>query len=92
MLGKETIKETFHEKVEFVCPIFITTKSERGICLILNLRRLNGFVKYEHFKMDGNKTILNMITKIYYMATIDFKDTYYSVRINKHFKKFLKSQ
>ena len=28
-----------------------------GTRLILNLKELNEFVKYEHFKMDGIKTI-----------------------------------
>ena len=41
---KETVQE-----VEFVSTIFITAKSYGGVCLILNLKRLTEFVKYEHF-------------------------------------------
>lgn len=41
---KETVQE-----VEFVSTIFITAKSYGGVRLILNLKRLTEFVKYEHF-------------------------------------------
>ena len=86
------MKETIHEQVEFVGSIFIATKSDGGVRLILNLKKIHEFVKYEHFKMDGIKTIPNVITKKCYMASMDLKDTYYSVRISKYSQKFLKSQ
>ena len=41
---KKTVQE-----VEFVSTIFITAKSYGGVRLILNLKRLTEFVKYEHF-------------------------------------------
>ena len=56
--------------------------------LIINLRRLNELSKYDHFKMDGSKTIINIITKYCYMATIDLKDAYYSVSISKSLQNF----
>ena len=58
--------------------------------LIINLRRLNELSKYDHFKMDGSNTILNIITKYCYMATIDLKDAYYSVSISKYLQNFHK--
>ena len=68
MLEKEIIKEAVYEELESVSPIFITTKSDGGVCLILNMKRLIEFIKYEHFKMDDIiKDILNVITKNCYM-------------------------
>ena len=61
MPEKEIIKETVLEEVEFVYSIFITLKSDGGACLTLHLKKLNKFVKYEQFEVDGRKPILNMI-------------------------------
>ena len=61
-----------------------------GTRLILNLKELNEFVVYEHFKMDDIKTIINMVTRNCFMVTIDLKDAYYSVAISRLFQKFLK--
>ena len=47
------------------------------------------FVKYEHFKMDGIKTIINMVTRNCFIATIDLKDAYYIVAISRLFQKIL---
>lgn len=80
MFEKQMIKEIVYAKVEFV-----STKANGDVNLILNLKRLNEFVKFEHFKMDGNKTTLNMIIKKCYMVKIDL-DPYCSVRISKYFR------
>ena len=40
--------------------------------------------------MDGINAIINMVTRNCFMATIDFKDDYYSVAISRLFQKFLK--
>ena len=90
MLVKQVIRETIHETTEVVSPIFIVKKPDGGTRLILNLEELDEFVKYEHFKMDGIKTIINMATRNCFMATIDLKDAYYRVAISRLFQKFLK--
>ena len=57
MLRKQIIGETTHETTELVCPIFMVNKPDGGTRLILNLKELNEFVKYEHFKIEGIKTV-----------------------------------
>ena len=52
MLQKQTVRETTHESTEFVFLIFVVKNPDGGTRLILNLKELNEFVKYEHFKMD----------------------------------------
>ena len=92
MLREQIIRETTHESTEFVSEIFIVKKSDGGVRLILNLKELNEFVVYEHFKMDGIKTIINMVTRNCFMVTTDLKDAYYSVAIraiSRLFPKFL---
>ena len=83
-------KTSNHESTEFVSPTFMVKKPDGGTRLVLNLKELNQFVKYEHCKMDIIKTIINMVTRNCFMATRDLKDAYYSVAISSLFQKFLK--
>ena len=71
MLHKRIIRGTTHESSEFLSPIFIAKKAHGGAQLFLNLKKLNEFIKYEHIKMNRNKTIINIGTKNCFMAAIN---------------------
>ena len=91
MLHKRIIIETSHESTEFVSPIVIVKKLDGRARLIL--KKVNKFVKCEHFKMDSSiKTIINIVTRNFFMATIDMEDAYYSESISRLLQKFLKSK
>ena len=47
--------------------------------MILNLKKLNQYASKTHFKMDTLNTIIKLIEKDCYMASIDLKDAYYCV-------------
>ena len=51
LVGKGVIEYTEHEKGEFISPIFFLSKSDGTKRLILNLKTLNEFSEYNHFKM-----------------------------------------
>ena len=91
-LGRNVTKQIIRESTEFVSPIFIVKKFDGGTRIILNLKELNEFVKCEHFKMDNIKTIINMVARNRFTATIHLKDAYYSVAISRLFQKFFKSK
>ena len=80
-LQKGVIVATMHEKGEFISPIFIRPKNDGFFQLILNLKRLNIHVEYQHFKMDTLSSSINMMKPNSYMASVDLKDAYYSVPI-----------
>ena len=50
-VGKGVIEYTEHEKGEFISPIFFLSKSDGRKRPILNLKTLNEFSEYNHFKM-----------------------------------------
>ena len=89
MIHKRIIRDTTYKFTEFVSPTFIIKNLDGRIQLILNLKEMNQFVKYEHFKIDGIK-IDGMVTSNCFMATVNIKAAYYSVSISTLFKKFLK--
>ena len=81
LLEKGVVVECEHEPVEYISPIFLREKTDGTQRLILNLKHLNKYLEYKHFKMQTLQTILTLIQPNCYMATIDLKDAYYSVKI-----------
>ena len=90
LLCKDVIKESQHEKHEYISPIFLTPKSDGSFRMILNLKKLNDYMPYIHFKMETIKFVLNLVIPNCYMAKIDIKDAYYSIPILPEHQKFLK--
>ena len=61
LLKKGVIKECEHEEGEYISPIFVSTKKDGGYRLILNLKNLNNYVQYSHFKTETLNHILKLI-------------------------------
>ncbi|XP_044179907.1 uncharacterized protein LOC114968520 [Acropora millepora] len=87
---KGVIVPCYHEFGEFISPIFSVPKKDGRVRLIHNLKKLNSFVENSHFKMESIHTVLNLVTPNCWMASLDFKDAYYSVKIHPDFQKFFK--
>ena len=81
-------KEVHHEDEEFIYPIFVSPKKDRIYKLILNLKDLNQYIEYNQFKMHGLQEILELVTPLCKMASLDIKDAYYSTPVGKGFQKY----
>ena len=90
LLDKGIIKRTHHEKREFVSSIFSRPKPDGSIRVMINLKPLNKFIQKHHFKMDTIKTVLRQVTPGCYMATLDLKHAYHSVKIDESYQCYLK--
>jgi len=90
LLTKGVIVRSKHESGEFISPIFTVPKPDGNVRLILNLKRFNESVQYAHFKMETIHSIINLVTPGCWMASLDLKDAYYSVKIHPKYQKFLK--
>ena len=85
------IVPTFHEEGEFISNVFLRPKKTPGkYRLILNLKPLTPFIKYEHFKMDTIHTCIDLMTMQCFMASLDLQDAYFSVPIHRDYQKYLK--
>lgn len=58
--------------------------------MILSLKNLNKHVQYNHFKMDTLQSVISLMTPNCFMASVDLKDSYYSVPIAVAHQKYLK--
>ena len=58
--------------------------------MILNLKNRNQHANKIHFKRDTLNTIIKLVDKDCFMASIDLKDAYYSVPIAAPYRKYLR--
>ena len=73
---KGVLIESSHEQGEFLSTVFLRPKKDGTHRLILNLKNLNKFVTYHHFKMESLKQVVNMIRPNCFMAAVDLRDAY----------------
>jgi hypothetical protein len=91
LLSLKVIEKAEHSPDEFISQIFLRPKKQEGkFRLILNLKELNEYVEYHHFKMDALENTLNLVTPNSFMMSIDLKDAYYSVNVQHSFRKYLR--
>ena len=90
LLDKGVLVGSSHEPDEFISNIFLRKKRDGTYRMILNLKELNKFIVYQHFKMDSLHAATELMTPGCFMASIDLKDAYYTVPIHPDFQKYLK--
>ena len=72
-------------------PIF--SKQERwGNRPVINLKQLNAFIPYQHFKMEGLHLLKEMMQEKDYMCKIDVKDAYLCLPLHPTHRKYVRFQ
>lgn len=90
-LAKGVVSFSEEEKGQYVSNIFVRPKKDpNSFRVILNLKPLNKFIVYHHFKMDSIHTCTTLMSKNCFMASIDLQDAYYSIQVAHEFQKYLK--
>jgi hypothetical protein len=74
----------------FVSNMFAVPKSSGGWRPILNLKKLNSFVRYEHFKMEGMESVKYLIRKNDWLVKVDLRDAYFTVPLAAEHQKFVR--
>ena len=90
LLSEGVITESVHERDEFISTICLCPEKDGMHSMILNLKSLNQYVTYYHFKMDTIHTAVEMMTSRCYMCSVDLKSAYYSVAIAPSDQNYLK--
>ena len=62
LLAKRIIKVSEHERREYISPIFVSPKKDGSFRMILNLKKLNAYVVYHHFKMESIWSAIRLMT------------------------------
>ena len=74
----------------FISSIFIVPKKDGGNRPVINLKPLNQFLMYEHFKMEVIHMLRDLLKQNDYLVKIDLKDAYLTVPIWKDHQKYLR--
>ena len=89
LLEKGVINKATHCDSEFITTVFTRPKKDGSHRLILNLKNLNEYITYHHFKMESLQSAVQLLKKDYWLAVLVLKDVHYSVPMNLQHRKFL---
>ncbi|CAG2197965.1 unnamed protein product [Mytilus edulis] len=90
LLNKKAITQSFLTKDSFISNIFLVPKKGGGQRPVINLKGLNVFLRYEHFKMEGIHLLKDLLLKNDWMVKIDLTDAYLTLQIAKEHRKYLR--
>ena len=77
MLMKGAIKQVTNTRGQFLSNIFLVIKKYGGNRPVINLKNLNSFIPYQHFKMEGLHLLKEMLKEGDFMCKLDLKDAYF---------------
>ena len=92
MLEKGVIQKVVPTQGQFLSNLFLVEKKDGGNRPLINLKNLNKFIPYEHFKMEGLHCPKFLLEQDDLPYKIDLKEAHFSVPLNKNSQKFIRFQ
>ena len=86
----KVLKPNGHDPSQFISPSFTVPKKRGWHRPVINLKDLNQFAEYQHFKMEGVPMLKDLLRPKDFLTKIDLKDAYLTVPIWIHHQKFLR--
>ena len=90
LLEKGAIEEVCQRNDEFYSSLFLIPKKSGQMQPVINLRPLNQFLRYQHFKMEGIHVVKDLLRQGDWLTRIDLKDAYFSIPIHTQDRKYLR--
>lgn len=90
LIFKGAIEECSPLPDQFISRTFFVPKPDGSNRFIINLKELNAFIDPQHFKMEDGRTVMKLMSRNCYMASLDIKDAYYLIPVHKTYRKFLR--
>ena len=84
------ISPSHSQEPGLISTLFAVHKKGGGLRPVINLKPLNQFIPYEHFKMESIFNAKGSFNKGYYMVEIDLKDEYLTVPIGEDHQKCIR--
>ena len=90
ILENQAIKLAQPSKDQFLSTPVLVAKKDTGHCPVINLKKLDWYIPYEHFKMEGLFLLKEILQKNDYMGKIDLKDAYFAVPLLSSSQKYIR--
>ena len=75
---------------QFVSSLFLVPKRDGNSRAVINLKDLNVFLQYDHFKMEGIHLLRDLLQPNDWLGKIDLKDAYFVIPIWRDHRKYLR--
>ena len=83
MLEKGDIKKAIHCEDQFTSHLFLVSKKDGGQRPLINLKDLNTFIPYKHFRMKGLHLLKEILKQGDYLCELNLEDAFFCVPLNK---------
>lgn len=83
MLAQGVIERAEPADRMFVSHLFLRPKKDGDFRPILNLSKLNEYITYRHFKMEQLSTVMQLVHRGAWLASIDISQAYHSLEIRE---------
>ena len=90
LVRKRAIFPISYTEGGFYSSLFLVPKKSGGYRPIVNLKKLNTFVRYEHFKMETMEDVRQLLRPGDFLAKLDLKDAYLTVPMRTEHQPFLR--
>ena len=92
MLRKGAIQKVRSQRDQFLSNLFLVEKKEGGNRPVINLKNLNAYLPYLHFKMEGPHLLKVMLQEKDYLCKVDLKDAYFCIPLHQTARKYVRFQ
>src|SRR2546430_4671221 len=79
LLSTGAIQEMDLQEPCFVSRLFMVPKKSGDLRAVIDLRQLNQYIMYQHFKMEGLEVVKSLIRRGDYMMSIDLNQAFYHI-------------
>ena len=90
LMDKNAVELVHNQTLGFFNRLFLVPKPNNKWRPILDLSKLNLFLKVEKFKMETPETIRTSLQSGEWVTSIDFKDAYFHIPIQEQSRKYLR--
>ena len=80
------------QKGKFISNLFLMSKKDGYHKPVINLKSLNNFLRYHHFKIEGLNAAKDLLQQNDYMCKIDLKDAYFCIPLHRSTQRFKRFQ